>query len=130
MADNVMFVHNHPGGKLVPSPEDETATCHMIKAGELLDIGVIDHIIISEEGYFSFLTEGLMNGLRDSNAFEVMGKEQIELLRLKERVSAQQEMAIKMLEAELPIDQIVVFTDLKKAEVQKLAKKLGRLKAK
>jgi DNA repair protein RadC len=59
-AASVVFVHNHPSGDPAPSEADATITQRLQRAGELLGIGVLDHIVIGREGYFSFLDAGLM----------------------------------------------------------------------
>ena len=59
-AVNLILCHNHPSGSLKPSRVDEQLTIKLKEAARLLDITVIDHIIVSEEGYFSFADEGLL----------------------------------------------------------------------
>ena len=59
-AVNVIIAHNHPSGCLNPSKADEELTRKMKLAGEYLDIKVIDHLIVTTEGYFSFADEGLI----------------------------------------------------------------------
>jgi DNA repair protein RadC len=54
-ADYVIFIHNHPKGKLDPSTSDKDTTDRLIKAGEVVDIKVVDHFIINEKGFFSFV---------------------------------------------------------------------------
>lgn len=56
----VILCHNHPSGKLQPSAADKAITNKLIKAGETLDIKVLDHIIITENAYFSFADESLI----------------------------------------------------------------------
>lgn len=51
-------VHNHPSGSLQPSQADNDLTRRMRKASELLDLPMLDHLIISERGYYSFADEG------------------------------------------------------------------------
>lgn len=53
-ASAVVLVHNHPSGKLEPSQADIRITKTMIEAGNLLEIVVFDHVIITDHGYFSF----------------------------------------------------------------------------
>lgn len=60
LATNVILVHNHPSGTLAPSREDKTLTQNVSKALELFDIKVLDHLILTEEGYYSFSDEGLI----------------------------------------------------------------------
>ncbi|MEI2750589.1 MAG: JAB domain-containing protein [Ferruginibacter sp.] len=52
--------HNHPSGNLKPSLADEDLTLKIKSAASLFDIKVLDHIIVSDEGYFSFADEGIM----------------------------------------------------------------------
>lgn len=59
-ASSIILVHNHPSGSLVPSQADINITKKLKVAGETLDIAVLDHLIISEKGYYSFADEGLM----------------------------------------------------------------------
>ena len=57
-AVNIVLSHNHPSGNLRPSKSDEELTYKIKECGILLEIKVLDHIIISSEGYFSFADEG------------------------------------------------------------------------
>jgi DNA repair protein RadC len=59
-AVNIILCHNHPSGSLKPSRADEELTKKIKAAALLLDIAVIDHIIVSEDGYYSFADEGLI----------------------------------------------------------------------
>ncbi len=54
----VILIHNHPSGNVDPSFEDIEITKRIKKAGELIGIEVLDHIIIAKKGHFSFLEEG------------------------------------------------------------------------
>jgi DNA repair protein RadC len=59
-ACSIILAHNHPSGNLKPSQADESLTQKCKQAGDLLDIKVIDHLIMTEEGYYSFADEGLL----------------------------------------------------------------------
>ncbi len=59
-ASSVIFAHNHPSGNLKPSQADIKLTEKLRKAGDFLDIVVLDHLILSDEHYFSFADEGLI----------------------------------------------------------------------
>ena len=59
-ATGIILTHNHPSGNLKPSKADEDITHKIKQAASYLDINVLDHIIVSEEGYFSFADEGLI----------------------------------------------------------------------
>lgn len=56
----IIVCHNHPSGKLEPSNADKQLTQKIKKAGDTLDIKLLDHLIITEKTYFSFADEGLM----------------------------------------------------------------------
>lgn len=59
---SILLCHNHPSGVLTPSAADISITSRLAKAGELLGIEVVDHLIISRYGYLSLRDEGLMCG--------------------------------------------------------------------
>jgi DNA repair protein RadC len=59
-AVNIILCHNHPSGSVRPSRQDEELTQKIKEAAKFFDIQVIDHIIVSEEGYFSFADEGII----------------------------------------------------------------------
>lgn len=59
-AVSIVLCHNHPSGSLRPSRADEELTKKIKAAAGLLDINVIDHIIVSDSGYYSFADEGLI----------------------------------------------------------------------
>ncbi len=54
----IILVHNHPSGSLKPSSQDMDLTRKMKLAGQSLDIQILDHLIISDQGYYSFADEG------------------------------------------------------------------------
>ncbi|WP_238381693.1 JAB domain-containing protein [Mucilaginibacter pedocola] len=53
-AASIILAHNHPSGNLKPSRQDTHLTSKMQAAGEILDIAVSDHIIVTNDGYYSF----------------------------------------------------------------------------
>ena len=59
-AVSIILCHNHPSGSLKPSRADESLTKKISEAAILFDIKVLDHIIVSSEGYFSFADEGMI----------------------------------------------------------------------
>ena len=60
-ANSIILMHNHPSGDPTPSKDDIAMTDRLIKAGELLGIKILDHIIIGDENnYISFKRDGLM----------------------------------------------------------------------
>lgn len=59
-AVNIVLCHNHPSGSIKPSVQDQVLTDKLKAAALQLDIKVIDHIIVSSEGYFSFADSGML----------------------------------------------------------------------
>ncbi len=59
-ADAIILAHNHPSGTLKPSTEDIAVTNQMVEAGRILGISVLDHLIITTKGYFSFKENDLI----------------------------------------------------------------------
>jgi DNA repair protein RadC len=59
-ASSIILCHNHPSGNLRPSDADNILTRKFKEAGIFLDLPVLDHLIASEDSYFSFADEGLM----------------------------------------------------------------------
>lgn len=59
-ANSIILAHNHPSGNLDPSNADKQLTEKIKNAGQLLDIKVIDHMILTSESYYSFADEGLL----------------------------------------------------------------------
>ncbi len=80
-AVKVIMVHNHPGGDLQPSPDDEDITDRMYQVGLFLDVPVIDHINLSETGYYSFTDTGLLLKLSKSTKYVLKYKEEEERLK-------------------------------------------------
>lgn len=60
LATALILVHNHPSGQLNPSQADNDITQKIKKAGNTLDIKLLDHLIITQTGYFSFADEGIL----------------------------------------------------------------------
>jgi DNA repair protein RadC len=60
LASSIILVHNHPSGQLTPSPFDKHLTHQIKEAGQLLDLPVLDHMIFTDDGYYSFMDEGAM----------------------------------------------------------------------
>ena len=59
LASAIILVHNHPSGNLTPSQADKELTKKVKEGGKTLDIPVLDHLIFSDNGYFSFADEGI-----------------------------------------------------------------------
>lgn len=59
-ACGLIMCHNHPSGNLKPSPQDDNITRMLQNAGKALDINVLDHVIVTVGGYYSYNDEGRM----------------------------------------------------------------------
>jgi DNA repair protein RadC len=60
LATGLILAHNHPSGNLKPSEADKQITSKIRQAAKLLDIELLDHIILSSDGYYSFTDEGIL----------------------------------------------------------------------
>jgi DNA repair protein RadC len=60
LASGIIVCHNHPSGNLNPSESDSKITQKIKEAGNLLDIQLLDHLIISDKDYYSFADNGLI----------------------------------------------------------------------
>ncbi len=141
-AVKVILVHNHPSGEVIPSDADLDLTDRLIQAGKIIDIEVIDHLIISENTYMSFSNTGRMKELQESTkwvpAYELierikkqeaeLRKEAVKIAKekgekdgiKKGKLEEKQEMAKQMKANNEPIEKIVLYTGLTKAEIEKL----------
>ncbi len=127
MAVKVIFVHNHPSGTMEASLEDINLTDHQYKAGQILNIEVADHLIISEDNHLSFESEGLMARIRESDSYKILSKEEQLLQQFKvdaEREKASEERSIeiakKMKKDGVDVDTIKKYTGLRVGEIRKL----------
>src|SRR5215203_4159065 len=59
-AVSLILCHNHPSGSLKPSKADEDLTLKIKEAARYFDIKVLDHLIVSDDGYYSFADEGIL----------------------------------------------------------------------
>ena len=60
LAAGIIVSHNHPGGNPEPSGEDISITHQLAEAGKIIGINLLDHIIVTEDRYTSFLERGLL----------------------------------------------------------------------
>ena len=60
LASSIILCHNHPSGNLSPSESDIKLTKKLKNAGNDLDIPVLDHLIVTEAGYYSFADENML----------------------------------------------------------------------
>jgi DNA repair protein RadC len=59
-ASSILLAHNHPSGNLKPSEADLKITKTIKEAGRFMEIPLIDHLILTQEGYYSFADEGIL----------------------------------------------------------------------
>ncbi|MBU0699339.1 MAG: JAB domain-containing protein, partial [Proteobacteria bacterium] len=59
-AAGIILAHNHPSGILTPSADDVATTRQLVDAGNIIGISVLDHIIVTKNGFLSFKEKGLM----------------------------------------------------------------------
>ncbi|TCC98964.1 JAB domain-containing protein [Pedobacter psychroterrae] len=59
-ASGIVLAHNHPSGEVEPSHQDIELTKRLVAGGKILDIAVLDHLIISNDRYYSFSDVGLL----------------------------------------------------------------------
>lgn len=64
-ASAVVLLHNHPSGDVHPSKADDSVTMSMAEVGVVMNIKVVDHIIVSPSGYYSYLEEGRLKYAED-----------------------------------------------------------------
>ncbi len=114
-ATRIILVHNHPAGTLKPSKSDKDITNRLIQAGRILHIEVLDHIIITEESFYSFTQSGLLEELEKS-------LEYVPAYKIKEQGQQEKakEMAKVMRKENVDIETVVRFTGLSKTEITKL----------
>jgi DNA repair protein RadC len=58
MSSAIVIAHNHPSGQLSPSSNDDFITERMKEAADIMGIHILDHIILSKKGFYSYSTEG------------------------------------------------------------------------
>lgn len=69
---SVILVHNHPSGELIPSFEDIRLTERMVSAGRIMGVRVLDHLIITRNGWLSMAGESLLSGMEDMPENDIM----------------------------------------------------------
>ncbi len=140
-AIKVIMAHNHPSGEMEPSEADKDLTDRLIQVGRILNIGVIDHMILSAGSYLSFLDIGLLEELEQSikwvpqyELIERIRKEEkkirTEAVKLeREKAKLNQEKALKKEKLEIAkglkrdgisLEIISKNTGLSKGEIEKL----------
>lgn len=65
-AVKIIIIHNHPSGEIRPSEEDKDMTDKLIQVGKIMNVPVLEHLIITENTFFSFADSGLLKELEKS----------------------------------------------------------------
>lgn len=68
-AVKMILVHNHPSGEITPSTMDKDITDRLLQVGNIIQIEVVDHLIISDKTYLSFLDTGLLEQISKSTKY-------------------------------------------------------------
>ncbi len=133
-AVKVIFVHNHPSGDLNPSEEDKNVTDRLIQVGKILDIEVIDHLIITENSFMSFVGIGLMEELRQSIKYlpsyvlerkirseeKLLRKEAVKTASEKAALKSKKDIAKEMKKKGYSVDEIAEITGISEEEIKKI----------
>lgn len=134
-AVKLIMVHNHPDGELEPSEADKDITDRMIQVGNIVNVELLDHLIITELYFYSFKDDGIMAELRKSTKWvptfveiERIKKEALKLGEKKGRKEGLKEgekrkakkMAKKMKMEREPIEKILKYTGLSREEIEEL----------
>ena len=126
-ASGIILVHNHPSGELQPSESDIDITDLLIQGGRLIKTPVIDHMIISENSYYSFNDHGLMEKLYLSEKYvtnyelkERYAKQGQEAGERKGQKEKAIEMARTMKKRGYDIEEIATITGLSKRSILNL----------
>ena len=145
-AVTIVLVHNHPSGEIKPSENDKDVTDRLIQVGRIMDVPVLDHLIITETTYYSFEDNGLLEELKKSTkyvpAYELKERYEKQIKAKSEKAKKQGEkrgeergrkegeqkgkkdkaieMAKVMKKNGEPIEKIIEYTKLTKAEINQL----------
>src|SRR5882757_7668620 len=98
LAIKLIMVHNHSSGEMKPSNADKLITDRMIKVGEIINVDVIDHIIISEKEHFSFADAGIIAELKKSDTWRIIEKEELDLKEFKLKMVEERGKEIKAMQ--------------------------------
>lgn len=123
-AVKLIMVHNHPSGELQPSASDTGLTDKMLAIGKFLKVPVIEHLIISEEHYYSFTDSGLLKRIEKNTTYDLSFTEIDRLMDEMKNARKERsiEIAKKALEEGASIDFVVKISGLTKKQVERLGK--------
>ena len=122
-AVKIMLVHNHPSGELKPSDADKDITDRLIQVGIIVDTEVLDHLIISDKSYLSFLDIGLLEELKESKkwvpTFELIKQAKKEAAAIAKKANSV-EIAKELKRRDTSSEDIAAITGLSIEEVEKI----------
>lgn len=123
-AVSIVLVHNHPAGQLPPSEMDKDITDRLIQCGIIMHVHVLDHLIITENSYYSFRETGLLRELEKSMKYvppykqkEVLKKQMEEAVLEKGKNEPLCRIAHSMLQSGYPIEEITKLTGLNEQSI-------------
>ena len=115
----VILVYNNTRGILEPSEKDKDLTDHLMHAAELVYLQIIDHLIITKDGFYSFSMSGVLEELEHSKKYAVYFIEEAKLLKEGEE-KGRTEMARAMKRDNKPLEEIQKYTQLSQKQIEKL----------
>jgi len=116
LAIKLIMVHNHPSGDMKPSMADRLITDRIIKVGEIINVDVIDHIIISEKNHFSFADAGIIAELKKSDTWRIIEKEELEFREFKQKLETKETEK----KAKLEVAKNLKASGMDEAEIKKM----------
>lgn len=125
-AVRIVLVHNHPSGEIQPSEADKDLTDNLIQVGKIVKTEVFDHLIITDNTFYSFKASGLLDVLSQSLKYappaeiEKRLKERAAELTERATVIAKSDMILKGIEKGLSIELLAELTGLPIDEIERL----------
>ena len=125
-AVKIILCHNHPSGELKPSENDKDITDRLIQVGKIVNTEVVDHLIITENSYLSFVDTGLLEELKESTKYipeyEIHQRIKKEAAKIaKEKVQKDKLSIVKKMKEEgIENETIAYITGLSIEEVEKI----------
>lgn len=127
LAVKMILIHNHPSGILKPSENDKNFTDRLLKVGKMINIKVIEHLIITESDYFSFMNDGLIKEFENNGLYELVKKESEEMKAFKLEIEKKKaikenslEIARRLKSLNVDIETIKKSTGLTKKQIEKI----------
>ena len=126
-AVKIIIVYNHPSGEIKPSDADKDITDRLIQVGLIMNVPVLDHLIITEKTFFSFLDSGLLEQLANSTKYvpeyELKRRYHEQIKEIEQKKGGKEkakEIARTMKKEGYETEDIMKLTGLPKATVNRL----------